>query len=367
MKLSRQRVFTLLQRELQEYRTSLLWTPLVVSLLLALLMLGSVLLVNRISMFGDGVIQIIEQENRDAGVAGGILPEQLSAAGGALEPGVDFSIEEELAPPPEQDWDFAAHWRVIAPEWLQRQGRSVLQAETDGSVEEGEFSAQISLDGLNPVLLVLHNILLLVLFITSTHYLLSTLFDDRKDRSILFWRSLPVHDWEVVLTKFAVAMLLAPAIVLAISALLQIVYVLLAMLLLWRVDASSVGAVLANVSVGRLLAEQLGGWVVTALWIAPAYAWLLLASAAARRSPFLLATLPILLLVLLDQFVLRTGLVFHVLAEHLPHLNENSSMGFHLFGPNWTGLELPQMFLGLLFAGACLSGAVYLRRHRWEL
>lgn len=365
MKLSRQRVFTLLQRELREYRTSLVWTPLVCSLILALLMLGSVLLVNRISMLGDGVIQIIEQESR--GVDGGAGESGWSAGGALLAPGVDYQVSEEAAGLPEEAWNFAMRWQAAAPEWLQ-QNISLRTGPQDGA-DSGGVSAelQLEMDGLNPVLLVLHNILLLVLFITTTHYLLSALFDDRKDRSILFWRSLPVNDWETVLTKFAVALLAAPAIVLVISALLQIVYVLLAMLLLWRVDASSVDAVLANVSVGPLLADQLGGWVVTALWIAPAYAWLLLASAAARRSPFLLATAPVLALLLLDQFVLRSGAVLPALVDHLPHLSENSSMGFHLFGPNWAGLDLVQLVLGLVFTAACLTGAVYLRRHRWEI
>jgi ABC-2 type transport system permease protein len=78
---------------------------------------------------------------------------------------------------------------------------------------------------LNVMLSVLHGILLLVLLFTTFNYLLGSLYDDRKDRSILFWRSMPVSEREIVLSKFVMAMVVAPLIYIAVSLLLQLAYV----------------------------------------------------------------------------------------------------------------------------------------------
>ena len=43
-------------------------------------------------------------------------------------------------------------------------------------------------------------------------YCLAALFDDRKDRSILFWKSLPISDRDTVLSKLITASLVAPII-----------------------------------------------------------------------------------------------------------------------------------------------------------
>ena len=53
------RIFTLVQRELQEYKLSMVITPLAIAGLLAVLMLGSVLLANRITAMGDTFMDLI--------------------------------------------------------------------------------------------------------------------------------------------------------------------------------------------------------------------------------------------------------------------------------------------------------------------
>jgi hypothetical protein len=393
---------TLLQREFREYRNSLFWTPVVVATLLGLLMLGSVILANRISVFGDVLLQAVMDnpgvnvnisvvQDEDLGVPitvidlreegevegeprtmemehaitvdggeqrtgrtrvlmGGAEPAAPDApAAPAAAPSYQVVIEEDV---PEESWNFSSEWR-FNPE-----GKSK---------DPNERMENLSGRELNPMLSVVHGILILVLLLTTANYLLGSLYDDRKDRSILFWRSMPVSEWQVVLSKFAVAIVVAPLIYIAISLLLQLCYVLLMMVLVWRMGESPFDTVVGNLDFGALMLDPIGGWLLTALWIAPAYAYLLLASAAAKRSPFLIALVPVLALVIGESVFLGSDHVARAIGNHTPHVTETSAVGFYLFGPNWSNINLLSMASGLLFTGLALAGAVWLRRNRWEI
>ncbi len=113
-------------------------------------------------------------------------------------------------------------------------------------------------------------------------YLLDSLFSERKDRSILFWKSLPVSDTETVLSKFAVAMLVVPALVLALAVLLQpllvgIMYLRFEMLRPFFGTGLFSGTL---VGLGRVAISGL----FAALWFAPLATYLMLASVAAKLS-----------------------------------------------------------------------------------
>ena len=356
MAAQRSRFFTLLQREFREYRTSLLWTPLVIAGALALLMLVSVVLANRIGFLGDFLLDgaldsgsgvnfrlHIGEDNGDVGLRLSDGEDADDASLEALPPvsAVDYEVLPEPDSPPEA-WEFSREW-TFNP--------------SSSGPDEGPPARDLSGRELNPVLSVVHGILLLVLLITSANYLLGSLYEDRKDRSILFWRSMPVSEWEVVLSKFVVALALAPLIYIAISLLLQLAFVLLMMLLLWRVGRDPFEVVSGNLDFVTLMSDPISGWLLTALWIAPAYAWLLLASAAARRSPFMLALLPIIALMVGEGLLLGSTRVLQAVRNHVPHASDSSAVGFYLFS----------MGSGLLFAALALAAAVWLRRHRWEL
>ncbi len=339
------RVFTLVQRELQEYKTSLIWTPIVTALILTSLMVVSVVLANRISVMGDAILQVILLEESASGMNISIQIDEDDPNGNTYS----YTIETEESLD-EEDWNFSKEWTFNPPT------RSKSVTELDDGV-----------DNLNPMLSVLHNILLLVLIVVTINYLLSTLFDDRKDRSFLFWRSMPVSEWEEVLSKLGVALIVAPVIYIAVSILMQLAYVVLAMLLVWRMDQDPVGLVLGNIEFGRLLFDQLSGWVLTALLVAPLYAWLLLASAGAKRSAAFLAVAPPVGLILLEEFFLGTEMVRSAIGNHFPHASDTSAIGFYIAGPDWGGVNYLSLVLGLAFTGLALWGAVYCRRYRWEI
>jgi hypothetical protein len=269
---------------------------------------------------------------------------------------VELRISEGEALPAEA-WDFARDWTFSTP-------------GAPGPAEGEE--AQEGLEGIHPLLNVLHNILLLVLMFTSANYLLGCLFDDRKDKSILFWRSMPVAEWQNVFGKLLVVALVAPGIVIAVSLLLQVAAVGISAILVARMDMDPVSVVFGNLAPGRLLVDQVGGWILTALWLAPVWAWLLLASAAARRSPFLLAVAPVLAAMIAETLLFGSHHVSGVIVDHLPKLVDQSdagttSVGFYLFGPDWSGVDVASLCGGLAATALLLLATVYLRRHRWEL
>lgn len=355
-------LFTLLQRELREYRGSLLWTPVIIAALLVVLLGASVFFADRISVFGEAFVQVLEHESRDGSLNISISvgdDEVTVYRRGELDerlgPPLDLPVSEPETPPPAEAWNFSRDWTFSPPR------------------PAGEEAAPVpeEIGGLNPVLNVLHNILLLVLMFTTANYLLGTLFDDRKDRSILFWRSMPVSEWQTVLSKFAVVVVVAPGVVFIVSFVLQVLTLALAAVLAWRLDLPT-EKLFEGLALGRLALNQFGGWVLTALWLAPIWAWLMLASAAARRSPFLLAVTPVVALAIAEALLFGSTYVIGAVVDHLPKLvadveADPGSAGLYLFGPNWRAVDLPSMGAGLVAAGLLLTGAVWLRRHRWEI
>ncbi len=354
------RVFTLLQREMQEYKGSLFWTPIVIAIALTLLMTVSVILANRISALGDTMLQVLLQEESVSGMSitinidddeERIVIDQMLPPDAPDAPAPEFRIEPETEQVTEEDWNFSREWSF--------------RPKRGGGDDKVESEA---IDSLNPALTVLHFIFLLVLFVVTVNYLLGSLFNDRKDRSILFWKSMPVSEWEEVLAKLCVALFVAPLVYIAVSLVTQVVYMLLAMVLVTRMGLDPMEVVVANIDFAPLLLGPISGWLLSALFIVPAYAWLMLASAGARRSPFMLAIAPVIGIVVLEELFLGTDYVDRAISNHVPHMVDgHSTVGFILGLPDLGEVNYLSMVLGLVFAALALWGAVYLRRYRFEI
>jgi ABC-2 type transport system permease protein len=344
------RMFTLARREMQECRNSLFWAPIGIGVGLVVIMLLSVLLANRVSLVGDTFLQVLLHEESANGMNINIKIDDIDGNRNS-----SYTIQKSDSATQNGDWDFSKDW-----EFAPKTGPELqvdIQEELDNRVEN-----------LNPVLNMVNNFFLLVLFMVSISYLLATLYNDRKDQSILFWRSMPVSEWEEVLSKFAIAMIVAPAIFIAISLLIQVAYILIAMLWVWRADMDPFGLVLGNIEFLPLLLNQIGGWLLTALWLAPIYAWLLLASAAAKRSPVFFAVAPVIALVLVEKIFVGTRFVSTAIGNHMPHFNDaDDSLGFYTYGPEWATINYLEMSMGLIFTAVVLTAAVYLRRYRFEI
>ncbi|QNN48045.1 hypothetical protein H9L17_00040 [Thermomonas brevis] len=229
---------------------------------------------------------------------------------------------------------------------------------------------------------------MLVLGFVVFFYCLGSLFDERKDRSVLFWKSLPVSDRDTVLSKAISALLVAPAIATGVGIACMIAFLLLLsvfvlihhgnpFVLLW-----SPGNLLANAGVA------IAAIPVYALWALPTVGWLLLCSAWSRSKPFLWAIMiPVFAGVfiswfdLMNSFDLSSGwfwknVVAHllggvfpgtsVLAMDMKLTNLRHFPDMDVIRAMYSVLATPQLWVGAAAGVAMIAAAVRLRRWRDE-
>ncbi|MCU1285514.1 MAG: transporter, inner rane subunit [Acidobacteriales bacterium] len=207
-------------------------------------------------------------------------------------------------------------------------------------------------------------------FIIALYYSVEALHGERRDRSILFWKSLPVSDATTVLAKASVPIIVVPVLVFLITAVTQIIILLLSGVVL-AASGSSVATVWSNVSLPSmwwmLFAHLVGGH---GLWYAPIYGWLILVSAWAKRAPILWATLPVLAIAFIEKTAFNTSYFITMLGDRLvggpdrgtivaAGSNNMESM-LHLDPVQF--LTSPGLWIGLALTAAFLAGAVRLRR-----
>jgi ABC-2 type transport system permease protein len=139
-------------------------------------------------------------------------------------------------------------------------------------------------------------------------YLLGALYDDRKDRSILFWKSLPASDTLTVASKLITAMVLVPLTFLIVIILTHIAMAIIGSLMIMSVDGNPWTLMLSVVNPFKAWAMIAASWFAQSIWALPVYGWLLLVSAFAPRVPLLFATLPPLVFAILQTWLefLRT-------------------------------------------------------------
>ena len=226
----------------------------------------------------------------------------------------------------------------------------------------------------------LSTLFMVVLVFVSVFYLLGALYDDRRDRSILFWKSLPVSDLMTVTSKVAVVFLVLPALFAA-----GIFLTYLAIML--------IGTIVALVSGGSVWAsiwepapfistplKILYAHIIHTMWAAPIIGWLLFVSSWTKRKPILIATIPLGAISFLEFYYNRTthfatNVWERVLGWFAPidvisgrHLGSGSSVEDHwnIYGQASSLLGNTELWLGLVLGGIFFAGAVYVRRYRDE-
>src|SRR5213083_1972758 len=120
-------------------------------------------------------------------------------------------------------------------------------------------------------------LLMLTQLLVGAFYCLDALHGERRDRSILFWKSLPVSDLTTVLSKASIPLVVLPSIAIAVSLATQLVMLFLSTVVL---SASSLGAapLWSRLPLFTMTLIMFYGVAVHVLWHAPLYAWLLLIS-----------------------------------------------------------------------------------------
>jgi ABC-2 type transport system permease protein len=209
---------------------------------------------------------------------------------------------------------------------------------------------------------------MLAAMLIGAYYCLDTFPSERRDRSIFFWKSLPVSDLTTVLAKATVMFVILPLIVCSLMVILEVAMVSLSSLV---VSASGLNLTTfwTKVAPFQFLLLMLYHMItIHLLWHAPFYGWMMLVSSWARRAAILWAALPPLAIGLFEMIAFHTTHFGHFMMYRLSGGPEAVPMGdpfdpmTHLTPGRF--LTSPGLWLGLLFTTLCLAGAVRLRRYR---
>jgi len=209
-------------------------------------------------------------------------------------------------------------------------------------------------------------------FIVAVFYCLDALHGERRDRSILFWKSLPVSDLTTVLSKFSIPFVVIPIVVFGTIVIMQLMMRVLSTIIL-ATNGMSAAPVWNRVPLAEMTLVLLYGMATVVIWYAPIFGWLLLVSAWARRNTFLWAVFPPIAICVVEWIVFHTG---HF-AAMLGHRFNSFRQAFDIVPDDGSGviiplsqltpgrfLSSPDLWIGLAFAAAFLAAAIQLRRYR---
>jgi ABC-2 type transport system permease protein len=220
--------------------------------------------------------------------------------------------------------------------------------------------------------------IMFTVFIVGIFYCLDALHGERRDRSILFWKSLPVSDLTSVLSKAIVPLAILPLLTFVIVFATQLIMLLLSTAVL--LPSGLAGTTWQLLPWPRLLLILLYGLVTSAVWEAPIFAWLLLVSGWARRATFLWAVLPWLAISAIEKLAFDTTFFIRMLVRrltggfeegfvvvrqtkdaHVPVVDRLTELDPLKF------LSSPGLWIGLIIAAAFLIATIRLRRSRGPL
>lgn len=228
----------------------------------------------------------------------------------------------------------------------------------------------------------------MVLSFVKFFYLLGALYDDRKDRSILFWKSLPASDLLTIASKLLAAMLVAPLMFWVVFVLTQIVMAIIASVMVMSVGENPWTLFLSVVNPLQAWFMVLISYLTASIWFLPFYGWLLFVSAFAPRIPLLFAVLPPVVFAILQGWIkfLQTftfdSNLFGIIGEWMANSPAILTVRVHN-GHGMLALGVPttnafdhavtfnnmldrlfslQMLAGLAVAAVLLAGAWWLRQ-----
>jgi ABC-2 type transport system permease protein len=232
--------------------------------------------------------------------------------------------------------------------------------------------------------------LTVVFFIAMTiltiFYSLDSLYSERKDKSILFWRSLPITDAETVISKLLTAIVIIPLITFVVIVATHLVNLALASLFVRFQGGSPSHLIWGSAPIFDVWATLLIVLVAAPVWVSPFIGWFLFVSAWTKRSPLLMAFLPLIVLPMLEFFVFRTTFLWQAIGSRSNFANmplfsgidveamlnehgfEQGMQNIHLLGTIDFAkfFSSPSMWVGLVVCALLTTAAIYVRRYRDE-
>ncbi|HEY0333477.1 MAG TPA: ABC transporter permease [Stenotrophomonas sp.] len=222
-------------------------------------------------------------------------------------------------------------------------------------------------------------------------YSLGALYDDRRDRSVLFWKSMPLSDTQTVLSKVAWALLLAPVLALAAGLLVGVAMWLITAVTMTVNGLPAGNALFTHSHPLRIVGSAISVLPVYVAWALPTVGWLMFCSAWSRSKPFLWAVLiPILACVIVSMMGILPGLhirhdvvwyvvVYRGLLSVAPGTwygrIGTGNPGMEINTPDelaraidltdsWRAFATADLWIGVVIGLVLIAGAVYMRRWR---
>jgi ABC-2 type transport system permease protein len=209
-------------------------------------------------------------------------------------------------------------------------------------------------------------VLMLTSVLVGCFYCLDALYGERRDRSILFWKSTPVSDAISVLSKASIPLVVLPLFTFAVIMIVQVIVLIVSSIVLYG-SGLDVATYWSHLPFLQMPPGVLYFLIALAVWYAPIYAWCLLVSGWAQRAVFVWAIAPVLALVAIERTTMKSGFFTELITSRVVGLfsqafsktNEDNVI------PDPAKLfATPGLWIGLAMTAALLIAAIELRRRR---
>ena len=223
-------------------------------------------------------------------------------------------------------------------------------------------------------------------------FCLGTLFDERKDRSILFWKSLPVSDSATIFSKVLLALGIAPLITVACAAIMSVIILLLSCAAMAMKGSNFFADILGSTAFYAAPFKWAAMWPIYVLWALPTVGWLIMVGAWARSKPFswavgvpLLAGGLISWVNMMFELGIETSWVWTQIIARLllsafpgywfksPYFATNNDTGLgqyqtasDMVSQSWQLLGTANLWFGVIAGAAMIYAAIYIRRSKDE-
>jgi ABC-2 type transport system permease protein len=227
-------------------------------------------------------------------------------------------------------------------------------------------------------------VFLIAMWFLTVFYCLDALYAERKDKSILFWRSMPITDAETVVSKLLTVFFAIPLATMAAVIVSHLLNLIIMSVWLATAGANPFRFIWGVVPLFDTWAAVFTVLLAVPIWVAPLLGWFLFISAWAKRGPFLRAILPIAILPILEYIIFKSwnlglAIVTRLRIDTMPIFDFSFNRGFdedYLHSMLSENISLVSMldygsfassievWAGLLVCGLFAIAAIYMRRYR---
>ena len=220
--------------------------------------------------------------------------------------------------------------------------------------------------------------------IVMIFYSLDSLYSERKDKSILFWRSLPITDAETVISKVLTLFIAIPVAALAGAFLTHLASMTISSLWIMVEGGNAMHLIWRPAPLGDAWLSSVIIAFATSIWLSPFFGWFLFVSAYTRRMPLLMGFLPLIVAPLLEIALLPTDFLWSAIRQRFSEMPLKGVTLENVFdGDDWPNIDAadvsiiqlldvgrfitsPSVWIGVVVCGLFVTAAIYVRRFKDE-